>query len=139
MELNQKEIKKLDIVKKVVGKELTIKEATNELRISRQQIYRLINVYNTQGEQGFIHKNRGKSNPNKKEEYILEEIESLYLNEYYDFNFEHFFEEIKNVYNISYSSLYRFLLEHDIISPLAHKNTVKIYNDKMKQLIDEEN
>ena len=139
MELNQKEIKKLEIVKKVVGKELTIKEATNELRISRQQIYRLINVYNTQGEQGFIHKNRGKSNPNKKEEYILEEIESLYLNEYYDFNFEHFFEEIKNVYNISYSSLYRFLLEHDIISPLAHKNTVKIYNDKMKQLIDEEN
>ena len=139
MELNQKEIKKLEIVKKVVGKELTIKEATSELRISRQQIYRLINVYNTQGEQGFIHKNRGKSNPNKKEEYILEEIESLYLNEYYDFNFEHFFEEIKNVYNISYSSLYRFLLEHDIISPLAHKNTVKIYNDKMKQLIDEEN
>ena len=69
MELNQKEIKKLEIVKKVVGKELTIKEATSELRISRQQIYRLINVYNTQGEQGFIHKNRGKSNPNKKEEY----------------------------------------------------------------------
>ncbi len=49
MELNQKEIKKLEIVKKVVGKELTIKEATNELRISRQQIYRLINVYNAQG------------------------------------------------------------------------------------------
>ena len=72
MELNQKEIKKLEIVKKVVGKELTIKEATSELRIYRQQIYRLINVYNTQGEQGFIHKNRWKSNPNKKEEYILE-------------------------------------------------------------------
>ena len=137
MELNQKELKKLEIIKKVIKKEMTINEATNELKISRQQVYRLINVYNTQGEQGFIHKNRGKNNPNKKDKHIFKEIENLYLNEYYDFNFEHFFEEIENVYNISYSSLYRFLLEHDIISPLAHKNTVKIYNDKMKELINE--
>ena len=56
MELNQKELKKLEIIKKVIKKEMTINEATNELKISRQQVYRLINVYNTQGEQGFIHK-----------------------------------------------------------------------------------
>ena len=71
MELNQKELKKLEIIKKVIKKEMTINEATNELKISRQQVYRLINVYNTQGEQGFIHKNRGKNNPNKKDKHIL--------------------------------------------------------------------
>ena len=74
MELNQKELKKLEIIKKVIKKEMTINEATNELKISRQQVYRLINVYNTQGEQGFIHKNRGKNNPNKKDKQIFKEM-----------------------------------------------------------------
>lgn len=39
---------------------MTVKEATYELGLSRQQIHRLINVYKTEGDSGFTHKNRGK-------------------------------------------------------------------------------
>ncbi len=139
MKLNNNEAKKLEVIKKIIKNEISINEAKDELNISRQQIYRLIQIYNTEGEQGFIHKNRGKNNPNKKDDNVIKEIESLYLNEYYDYNFEHFFEEIENKYNISYSSLYRSFINHDIISPLAHKKTIKQYNEKMNNIIKEEN
>lgn len=58
--MNDKELKKLDTIKKVAESKMTIKEAMNILMISRQQIYRLIKKYKEEGEQGFIHKNRGK-------------------------------------------------------------------------------
>ena len=59
MELNDKETKVYEIIEKVINGELTRKEAMFELNKSRQQIYRLINVYNSKGKSGFIHGNRG--------------------------------------------------------------------------------
>ena len=43
--MNDKELKKLDTIKKVAESKMTIKEAMNILMISRQQIYRLIKKY----------------------------------------------------------------------------------------------
>ena len=70
MKLNNNEAKKLEVIKKIIKNEISINEAKDELNISRQQIYRLIQIYNTEGEQGFIHKNRGKNNPNKKDDNV---------------------------------------------------------------------
>ena len=50
MELNDKERKKLEVIRKVISKEMTIKEATCELSLSRQQIHRLINIYKKEGD-----------------------------------------------------------------------------------------
>ena len=65
--LNVNEQKKYDIIEKVVLGNITRKEAQYELNLSRQQIYRLINIFNTEGKSGFCHKNRGKNNITKKE------------------------------------------------------------------------
>ena len=138
MELNDKERKKLEVIRKVVSKEMTIKEATCELGLSRQQIHRLINVYKKEGESGFAHKNRGKTPSNKIDCKIIEEIQQLYLDDFYDHNYEHFLEEIKDRYSISYPSLYRCLSSDDIISPLAHKETIKLYNERMEKAINGE-
>ena len=142
MELNEKENKKYEVIQKVVNGELTRKEAEFELNKSRQQIYRLINIYLTQGKIGFIHGNHGKIPYNKKEASVIEGLEQLYLDEYYDYNFVAFYEEItekekyKGKYDISYSSLYNSFLNDDIISPIAHKGTVKLYNEKMNNAIN---
>ena len=85
------------------------------------------NVYKKEGESGFAHKNRGKTPSNKIDCKIIEEIQQLYLDDFYDHNYEHFLEEIKDRYSISYPSLYRCLSSDDIISPLAHKETIKLY------------
>ena len=66
------------------------------MKLSKKQISRLITKFNEQGKEGFIHKNRGKKNKNKKDPNIIKEIEELYLTEYYDYNFEAFYEEIEN-------------------------------------------
>ena len=138
MELNDKERKKLEVIRKVISKEMTIKEATCELCLSRQHIHRLINIYKKEGESGFAHKSRGKTPSNKIDYKIIEEIQQLYLNDFYDHNYEHFFEEIKDRYSISYPSLYRCLSSDDIISPLAHKETIKLYNERMEKAINGE-
>ena len=146
MQLNNKEIHNYEVISKVIRGELTRKEAMFELNKSRQQIYNLIKIYNTEGELGFIHKNRGKNNLNKINKSIIDELEDLYLSEYYDYNFEQFYDELKEnkkykgKYNISYSSLYRQFLKDDIISPLAHRETIRLYNEKInKSIQDEEN
>lgn len=142
MELNDKEKNTYNIISKVVDGTITRKEAMFELNKTRQQIYRLIIIYNTEGEKGFIHKNRGKSSKKKIDKILIDELEKLYLDEYYDYNFVAFFEELnenkkyKDKYGISYSSLYNAFLNDDIISPIAHKGTVKLYNEKMKKAID---
>lgn len=142
MDLNHNEQLVYEIIEKVVNGNITRKEAMFELNKSRQQIYRLINIYHLKGKNGFIHGNRGKKSEKKIKREIIEELENLYLDEYYDFNFEAFFEEInekekyKGKYDISYSSLYNYFLNDDIISPIAHKGTIKLYNERMNNAIN---
>ena len=135
MELKKAEKEKYEIIEKVVNNEMSKKEAENFLQLSRQHINRLIKIYAEQGEKGFIHKNRGKANKNKKDFNIIKEIEELYLTEYFDYNFEAFYEEIEEKYDISYSVMCKAFLKDDIISPIAHKKTVKLYNENMQKAI----
>lgn len=56
----------------------------------------------------------------------------MYLNEYYDYNFVAFYDELnesekyKGKYDISYSNLYNTFINDDIISPISHKETWQI-------------
>ena len=72
--LNDKENEKYNIIEKVVNGTMTRKEAMCELKKSRQQIYRLINLYYSEGKEGFIHGNRGKNNPNKINENLIKKL-----------------------------------------------------------------
>lgn len=133
--LNDKERKKYEVIEKVMNGTMKRKEASMELGLTLKQIDRLKGIYITKGEDGFIHGNRGKKNPNKKDESLMKELKKLYLNEYYDYNFEQFYEEIFGKYNISYDAMLKHFTHDDIISPLAHKKTVKRYHEKMRAAI----
>lgn len=136
--LNDKEQNKYDVIKKVVDGTMTRKEAMFELDLSRQQIYRLVNLYKSKGKEGFIHGNRGKSNPNKKDDELIQTLIDLYLEKHYYFNFQHFYEEqVYGKYDISYDVMLKRFTEDDVISPLAHKETIKLYKDKMNEVIKE--
>lgn len=135
--LNDNEKKKYETIEKVINGLMTRKEASIELKLTIKQIDRLKNVYHLEGKEGFIHKNRGKENKNKINENIIKELEALYLNEYYDYNFEQFYEEINGKFKISYDVMLKRFTKDDIISPLAHKKTIKEYNEKMKKVINE--
>ena len=132
--LSDKEKKKYNIIEKLENGEITRKEAKYESGLSFKQIDRLRIVYRTEGMNGFIHKNRGNTSEKKIAKKIIDELEQLYLDDYYDYNFVAFYDELienkkyKGKYDISYSSLYNAFLSDDIISPIAHKETIKLYN-----------
>ena len=138
--LNEYEKEKINTISKVISKEITVKEAMEKLNLTERQIYRLKKIYVEQGENGFIHKNRGKKNPNKKDDNLINELEELYLDKHYDFNFVHFYEDfVLGKYDISYDVMLKKFTEDDIISPLEHKKTIKLYKEKMKEVVKEDN
>lgn len=138
--LNDEERKKYETIEELINGSITRKDASTKLNLSLKQIDRLKNKYYLEGEAGFIHKNRGKNNPNKLSDDLIEELENLYLEEHSYFNFEHFYEKhVYGKYIISYDAMLKRFKEDDIISPLAHKNTIKEYKEKMKEVIRKDN
>ena len=138
--LNDQEKNKFTIIKKLENGEITRKEAADELKISLRQVDRLRIKYRNYGEKGFIHKNKGKIPVNKLNKNLIDELENLYLEKHFDFNFEHFYEEhVFGKYDISYDTMLKAFTKDDIISPLAHRKTIKSYKDKMKEVIKENN
>lgn len=137
--LNDQEKNKFTIIKKLENGEITRKEAADELKISLRQVDRLRINYRNYGEKGFIHKNKGKIPVNKLNRNLIDKLENLYLEKHYDFNFEHFYEEhVYSKYDISYDTMLKRFTKDDIISPLAHKKTIKLYKDKMNEVIKED-
>lgn len=127
MELSSKEKEKYQTIKKVVEGRISKAEAEAILKLTRRQINRLIIKFKEEGEDGFIHKNKGKKNQNKTDRSVILELEELYLKEYYDYNIEAFYEEIQDKYQVSYSVILSEFKKDDIISPLAIKKTIKLY------------
>ena len=127
-------------IEKIAKNEMTRKEAMYELKKSRQQIYRLLKAYKENNKDYFIHKNRGRKSVKKTSDNLVEELKNLYVEEYFDYNLTQFYEELnekyKDKYNISYSTLYKAFLNEDIISPIAHKGTIRLYNEKMNNSIN---
>lgn len=134
-DLKEREIEKLNVIKKVFIGECTKKEASDSLGLTVRQINRLLIKFKEEGEKGFIHKNRGKESKKRISLELKQEIVDLYITEYFDYNFTHFFEEIQEKYNLSYKTIDNILTEADIISPEAQHRTIKLYNANMKKAI----
>ena len=118
-DLNKRETEKLITIKKVLVGEYTKKEASSSLGLTIRQVYRLLNKLKDEGEKGFVHKNQGKESKRKISDEIKKEVVDLYITEYFDYNFTHFFEKIQEKYNLSYKTIDNILTEADIISPEA--------------------
>lgn len=136
--LNEKEMKKYETIKLLMELKLTRKEAAHLLNISLRQIDRLKQRYIKEGKIGFMNKNKNITKLNKIPVDIINTLEELYLSEYYDFSITAFYEVIEPDYDISYSGLLNEFKKRDIISPYAHKSTIKLYNENMKKAIQNE-
>ena len=138
VELNDKELLRVEVINNVINGEMTQKEASIKLEITDRQVRRLIVRFIKEGEKGLIHKNRGTISNKKISQDLTNEIVDNYLDKYPEFNFSHYYEEQGMKYGISYSTMFTIFQTEDIISPLAQHKTVKLYNEKMKNAIKEE-
>lgn len=137
VELRMNEKEKYEVIKELVDHNGNKNRASKKLGLSRRQIDRLIIKYKENGKSAFIHGNRSKKPVNALDNSISEDIILLYKTKYYDFNFSHFKEFLKNKENInvSYNFIYKTLTKADILSPKARRKTKKEF--KKKQLLQE--
>lgn len=123
-------------MKDIIEGKATKKEAEISLGLTRMQIDRLIIKLKKEGIDAFSDKNKGNLHNKKISLKIENERIDLYLSDYYDYNFSHFYEEIIDKYNISFSSLVTILSKADIVSPEAQNKTMKAYYKEMKETIN---
>lgn len=83
--MNQEELKRIGLIKKVIDQEIYQYEVADLLSISTRQVRRLVRRYKQDGAKGVIHQLRGKVNCRKFEEEYKQKIIGIYLRRYKGF------------------------------------------------------
>ncbi len=83
--MRQRELNRLELIKKAIAKQLTQLEASKFLGISLRQAQRLVRHVRDSGDKGIIHQNRGKPNCRRISEVIKVKVLRIYTRRYKDF------------------------------------------------------
>lgn len=126
---------KYQIIKEVADGKLKKTTAEVRLNLSRRQINRLVQVYQTQGKAGFIHGNRSRKPRHAISQTLRKRVVTLYVEKYSPANFAHFTELLAENEGIelSYSAVTAIMKQADILSPKAHRITKRRHKEKLKK------
>lgn len=119
--LNMKDIKKYDILKQIVAKQIKGIQAAVLLGYHPVHISRMKKKVITAGIQGIL---RPKQPSNRKiADSLKEQVKNLYRQTYYDFNIRHFNDKLREVHEIdlSYETIRQILVSAGIHSPKKKK------------------
>ena len=83
--MRQNELKRLELVKKAIDKQITQVEASKFLGMSYRQVKRIIKRVREIGAQGVIHQARGKFNVRRIKDVIKAKVLRVYARRYKDF------------------------------------------------------
>lgn len=83
--MTQKELKRLHVIRKVLEKSITQKQASALIGLGKRQMIRVVKKVRVEGDKGIIHRSRGKSSHNAKAEGLKEKVRQLYREKYWDF------------------------------------------------------
>lgn len=113
LKLRVRELKKLQIIQQIIGKQITQKTAASILRLSVRQIKRLVSKVRKSGDQGIIHESRGKESNRKIPEDIKNLALALCRAKYHDFGATFACEKLSELEGITISdeTLRKWLLE----------------------------
>lgn len=127
VKLRMKEQTKYEVIKELVDHKGNKNRAAKKLDLSLRQVNRLIITYKEKGKSGFVHGNRSRKPIKTLDLSFSENIILLYKNKYQGFNFSHFHDYLSECENIdvSYSFIYRTLMNAGISSPKIRKTTKK--------------
>lgn len=79
------ELKRLEIIRKVLGRELNQQEAAEVLELSDRQVRRIVKRVRVEGERGVIHRLRGRVGSHRIKEEIRHKVIALYRKTYEGF------------------------------------------------------
>lgn len=127
--LNKKEQRINDIMIKFISKDIDIKQTCRLLNLSERQVYRKQKSYKEHGIMSIPHKLKIKPSKKGYSAEFKKRIIKIYIEEYFGWNFHHFNDELKDVYNIYVSDtfIYNLLTSADIESPYKYKKHRKAH------------
>ena len=102
--MSLKEFDRLQVVNQIEEKRLKVKEASEVLKLSERQLYRLLKRKKEEGTKGVIHKLRGKESNNGYTKAFRKKVLDLYKKEYWDYGPTLFTEVLIKYHNISISN-----------------------------------
>jgi len=85
LKMSRKEIKRLHIIKKVIEREITQREAGSLIELSTRQVRRMKARVQSEGEEGIIHRSRGKPSNRAIAKEIKDKALKLFEEKYHDF------------------------------------------------------
>lgn len=135
--LNSKEQLKLDVITKVIQDKLSRRSAQQILHVSERTLRRYIKDFQDNGPLFVKHRNWNNIPVNKTLLTIKEEILSLALEKYFDFNRKHAWEKLTEIegYPIGYHTFNRWCNERKILTKKTNKRKRKKHyrRKRMKQ------
>ena len=130
------EVKRMIVIQSVIDKKRTGKEASEILKVSERQIWRLIKKAKDKGIDEIKHGNHNRIPKNKTPEEIVDKVVELKKSHNYELaNFRHFTELLEENENIklSYSTVYNILKKNGFISKNKHKDRIIHRRRKRKE------
>lgn len=118
--LNQKELKRLDVLNQLLAGKMAVSEAAQVLGLSERQVQRLEAAQREEGAAGLVHGNRGRSPQHTISPGSRAQIVELARTTYLGFNYRHLSEvlaERPEPIVVSHSSVRRILQAEGIKSP----------------------
>ena len=83
--MSHKERHRLKILVQIQKRQMTYREAAEDLTLSNRQVYRLMQQYHKQGDAGLIHHLRGKPSNRGYSETIRTRVLTLHKHQYHDY------------------------------------------------------
>lgn len=127
--MTQKEIRRYEIIKDLMAKNIDGAEAAKSLHLSVRQAKRIKAAVSRLGIKGIIHGNRGKASRNKTDPKISEEVKKYLHEVYYDFNpllaQEHLRDD--NGINLSKETVRQLMIQEKLWRPRKKPDIKKHY------------
>ena len=133
--MTKKEIIKLQVVEKLIGKSITLKEAALIIELSSRQVLRLKKGVILNGALSVVHKNKARKPANAIDEGLRQKIIGLKKSDdYQKANFSHFKELVEKHEEIivSIQTMYRILKKGGLSSPKKTQKGKEIHKKGKK-------
>lgn len=129
--LSKKELKRVEIIERLIKGEIDNSQAATLLNLSVRQVMRIKKGVKKEGLSFLAHKNRGRKPKHAIPNDVKEKVVSLYNSKYLGANYSHTAELLAQNDNIclSVSSIRRILKNAGIVSPKRHRPP-KIYKSR---------
>ena len=117
--MSQKELSRLEVMKRLEEKRMKQGEAAARLGISERHVKRLLRAYRDSGAAGLISKRRGKAGNNCLGSQVIQEVRDLIYEQYADFGPTLAHEKLTEVHGlkISRESVRHIMIEEGIWKP----------------------